>query len=487
MRAALIAAAVLLFAAAPAAAAPTLVSLGSFSQPVHVASPPQDPRVFVVERAGLVKIVGAGTFLDVRALTESGYQEQGLLSIAFPPDYATSGLFYVYLTAKPDNSLKVIEFSRSADPNRADPASAHTVVSVPHPGSPNLNHDGGQLQFGPGGFLYIGTGDGGGGDDPEEDAQNLSSELGKILRVNAHTGTAAAGNPFGTRVWSYGLRNPWRFTFDRSTGDLLIGDVGQDQWEEVDWAPAAAGGGKGVNYGWPCREGLVDNAARTCTAASAVNPVFVRSHPTYRAIVGGYVVRDPGLPTLVGRYLYGDNAVSTLHSTPLAASGDRAEPLTVSGLSSFGEDACGRLYAASFNGPVYRIQDGAATACTFAPPTGGSAPTVPDTTAPRLSVAIGGLKTALKRRRLRLTMRCNEACRTTITTRLRNVRRLKTAHRPLAANAKTLVRLKLSRKTVRRLRAALQRRGAVRLSVSVRVTDTAGNTRRVVRRARLKR
>jgi glucose/arabinose dehydrogenase len=222
MRAALIALALLLTAAAPAAAAPRLVKIGDFSQPVHVASPPDDPRVFVVERAGVVKIAGGGTFLDVHTLVKSGFEEQGLLSIAFPPDYATTGLFYGFLTAKPDDSLKVIEFRRSADPNRADPSYVRTVVSISH--SDNLNHDGGQLQFGPDGFLYAGTGDGGGSNDPGDNAQDRNSELGKILRVNAHTGTAAPGNPFGTRVWSYGLRNPWRFTFDRATGDLVIGD-----------------------------------------------------------------------------------------------------------------------------------------------------------------------------------------------------------------------------------------------------------------------
>jgi hypothetical protein len=482
MRAALIAVAVLLTAASPAAAAPTLVSLGNFSSPVHVASPPNDPRVFVVERRGVVKIIGGGTFLDVTALTESGFEEQGLLSIAFPPDYATSGLFYGFLTAKPDDSLRVLEFRRSADPNRADASYARVVVSIPHPD--DVNHDGGQLQFGPDGFLYVGTGDGGGADDPGNDGQNLSSELGKILRVNAGTGTAAAGNPFGTRVWSYGLRNPWRFTFDRATGDLLIGDVGQDDWEEVDWSPASTGGGKGANYGWPCREGLVSNAPYSCDPSPRVEPVFVRAHPTYRAIVGGYVVRDPGLPSLTGRYLYGDNAIGSLRSTLLASGGDRAEPLAISSLSSFGEDACGRLYVASYSGPVYRIQDGAATPCSFPVPT---VPPGADTTAPRLTVAIGGLKTALKRRRLRVTLRCDELCTTAITTRLRNVRRLATTRRPLAANTRTVVRLKLSKATVRRLRSALKRRRAVRVSVSVRATDAAGNGRRVVRRASLRR
>ncbi len=475
MRAALLAIGLLLTAAAPAAAAPALVKIGDFSAPVHVASPPNDPRVFVVERRGVVKIVGVGTFLDVTARTESAYEERGLLSIAFPPDYATSGRFYVFLTAKsPLGELQVLEFQRSADPNRADPATARPVLTIPHGSA--VNHNGGQLHFGPDGYLWVSTGDGANG----ANAQSASSLLGKILRIDAQTGAAAPGNPSaGSRVWSSGLRNPWRFTFDRTTGDLLIGDVGENTWEEVEWATAAGGRGAGANYGWPCNEG--PDGSPTC----GTRPAFSRNHSAgYRAIVGGYVVRDPGLPTLAGRYLYGDANLASLRSTTLPGDSDRAEPLAVSALSSFGEDACGRLYAASLSGPVYRIQDGAATPCSFPVPT---VPPGTDTTAPRLTVAIGGLKTALKRRRLRLTMRCNEACRTTITTRLRNVRRLKTARRPLASNTKTVVRLKLSKTTVRRLRTALRRRGVVRISVSVRVTDTAGNARRVVRRAKIKR
>jgi hypothetical protein len=457
MRAALIAVALLLAGAAPAAAAPALVKIGDFSQPVYVASPPNDPRVFVVEQGGLVKIVGGGTFLDVSGITSTG-EERGLLSIAFPPDYATSGLFYVFLTAAGTGDLKVLEYARSSDPNRANPTARREFLSIPH--GP-VYHNGGQLHFGPDGMLYVSTGDG----HASTNAQNVNSLLGKILRLDPRTGAAAAGNPHGP-VWAYGLRNPWRFTFDRATGDMAIADVGAATWEEIDWAPAP-GGGRDMNFGWPDCEGPDPDA--------------------WCAIVGGYVVRDPGLPTLNGRYVYGDYCQTGLRSTiPRTGADNRSEPasLDVPQLSSFGEDACARLYAASLNGPVYRIQDGAATPCTYAPPT--AAPGA-DTTAPRLTVAIGGLKTALKRRRLRVIMRCDEPCRTAITTRLRNVRRLKTARRPLAANTKTVVRQKLSRKTVRRLRAALARRRAVRVSVSVCATDAAGNARRVVRRARLKR
>jgi glucose/arabinose dehydrogenase len=476
MRAAVLGVALTLALAAPASAAPSLVKIGDFSQPVHVASPPNDPRVFVVEKGGLVKIVGAGTFLDARSLTDATDEERGLLSIAFPPDYASTGRFYAYLTARSDGSLRVMEFQRTADPNTASLSSGRIVLSIPHPGE--SNHNGGQLQFGPDGYLYVGTGDGGSAGDPGNDGQRTDSELGKILRIVANTGASAPGNPFGTRVWSYGLRNPWRFTFDRAAPhDLLIGDVGQDDWEEMDWA-RAPGRGAGVNFGWACREGKVaySNPPGAC-ASNPVDATFVRQHPTYQAIIGGYVVRDPGLPTLNGRYLYGDAAVGHLHSTRLGVDDDREEPLAISALSSFGEDACGRIYAASLNGPVYRVQDGAPSACNLQAPGGA------DTMAPAVKVRLAGMKKALKTRRLLVRMRCSEACRAAIGTRLKKVRRLATRHRSLAANKRKTIKLKLSKAVVRKVK----RRRFVRVRVTVRATDAAGNTRTVHRRGRLKR
>jgi hypothetical protein len=481
MRAWLPAVAFLLLAAAPASAAPQLVEIGRFNAPVHVASPPNDPRVFVVEQGGTIKIAGGGTFLDVTSRTNGG-GEEGLLSIAFPPDYATSGRFYVFLTNLDGSALQVVEFQRSAaDPNVADPSTARIVHQVPHPLTAG-NHNGGQLQFGPDGFLYVSTGDGG---NTPDSAQLLSSELGKILRIDARTGAAAPGNPFGSRVWSYGLRNPWRFTFDRATGALLIGDVGEGTWEEVNWAPAP-GRGAGANFGWRCREGRHDTGS--CTAAGAIDPAFERSHGAgYCAIIGGYVVRDPGLPTLNGRYVYGDQCRGSLQSVVLPEADDRTEPLAISRLSSFGEDACARIYAASLNGPVYRIEDGAASPCPFAAP--GPAPTstsMPvDATAPGLRVKL--LRPALRNRRLRLALRCDEPCRAAISARLRGVRRLTTRHRSLAANERTVVALKMSRKTARRARRALNRRGFLRVVVAVSATDAAGNRSAVTRRARIKR
>jgi Glucose / Sorbosone dehydrogenase len=465
MRSALAAAALALVCAAPAEAAPTLVKIGEFSAPVHVASPPQDGRVFVVEQNGLVKIAGGGTFLDLTGLTDGG-GERGLLSIAFPPDYGATGLFYVFLTAQDDGRLRVLEYRRSADPNVADPASGREILSIPHPAG---NHNGGQLQFGPDGMLYVSTGDGGGSGNADN-AQNLGSELGKILRIQPTTGAPAPGNPFGSRVWAYGLRNPWRFSFDRATGDLTIGDVGQNAWEEVNWARAVDGRGAGANYGWPCFEG--NHADPPCNVPGAVPPAFERSHAEgFRAITGGYVVRDPGLPTLSGRYLYGDTYVPRLWSTALGAGDQREEPLAVASVSSFGEDACGRIYVTSLAGPVYRIQDGALSPCAFpAPPTPPPVPAAVDRTAPRLRISVRGLR----RRHLRLRVRCDEPCRVTASGRLRGLGRLKTARRSLPANRRMLVRLRMSRRIARQAR----RRRRVVAVVTVRARDAAGNERR---------
>jgi Glucose / Sorbosone dehydrogenase len=453
MRVALLAVALMLVAAAPASGAPELVKLGDFSDPVHVASPPNDPRVFVVEKDGLVKIVGGGTFLDASRLTNGNQEERGLLSIAFPPDYASSGRYYVFLTAADDGALKVLEFA-----NGAGSTPTRELLSIPH--GPEY-HNGGQLQFGPDAMLYVSTGDG----HDSDNAQNTGSLLGKILRVDPASGAR--------EVWSFGLRNPWRFTFDRATGDMLIGDVGDTQREEVSWV-RAPDAGRGVNFGWPCFEGDVSRGG-SCPGATA--PAFDRGRNGYCAIIGGYVVRDPGLPTLNGRYLYGDQCQPTLRSVSLPDSGDRAENLPVSALSSFGEDSCGRIYVASMGSDaVYRIQDGQPSSCSAAAP-------APDASAPNVRVRFRGVK----RRRLRVALRCDEACRVTVNSRLRSVRRLKVRHRSLAANRSSLVRVKMSRKVARRMQRALARRGFVRVVVKVRAVDAAGNARVVTKRGRIKR
>ncbi len=364
----------------PHAAAPTpavaakvrLVQVGRFREPVGVTAPSGDPsRVFVVQREGQVMLMQGGhtrarPFLDIAKLVNSqGSDEQGLLGLAFAPDYAGSGLFYVdYTTA--ENDIRVVQYRRSAgDPDRADPASARVVLTIDH--HRYTNHNGGQLAFGPEGDLYVGVGDGGSEDDPEGNGQSTDTLLGKILRIDPSPGggyTIPPTNPFvgkahrRAEIWAFGLRNPWRFSFDRLTGDLIVGDVGQDLQEEIDFAPA--GTGSGANYGWSVWEG--DRRNKPGNAPHAVFPVLVARHSEgYCAIVGGYVVRDRSLRSLYGRYLFGDNCRPQIESVELGhgkARSLRATGLEVSATSSFGEDGLGHIYIASLNGPVYRLASG---------------------------------------------------------------------------------------------------------------------------------
>ncbi|HEY6584992.1 MAG TPA: PQQ-dependent sugar dehydrogenase [Gaiellaceae bacterium] len=361
-----------------AAGDPKLALVGRFDSPVYLTAPAGDrARLFVVEQSGRIVISRGGTtlptpFLDIRGLVLSG-GERGLLSLAFPPDYATSRLVYVYYTAR-NGAITVAEYRTSANPDVADPNTRRLVLSIAHPRS---NHNGGQLQFGPDGFLYIGIGDGGGGGDPDRNGQNLGALLGKILRIDPRAAGGAAytvpqSNPFvgqaGVRgeIWAYGLRNPWRFSFDRETGDLTIGDVGQGAWEEIDFVPASAGRGRGANFGWSCFEGrhaYADNsgeAACNPIRSPYVPPAWEYSHSRGCSISGGYVVRDPTtIPALNGRYVYGDYCDRPLWSVLLRtpdAQGDRRVGLGVPSLTSFGEDACGRVYVVSGDGPVYRLQ-----------------------------------------------------------------------------------------------------------------------------------
>ena len=345
-----------------------LRSIGRFESPVYVTSPPADRRrVFVVEQAGRIMVVGGGrkrTFLDIRGQVTSG-SEQGLLSVAFAPDYADSGRFYVYFT---DNAgdQRVVEYRRSSA-NRADAGSARVVLRM---ADDEGNHNGGLLLFGPDRHLYIGTGDGGGAGDQHGargNAQNLDSLLGKILRIDpAQSGgsayTVPNDNPFASRggargeIYSYGLRNPWRFSFDRRTGDLTIGDVGQNEIEEIDFV--RRGRGAGANFGWRPFEGR----SRFVPGESAdghVPPVITRTHGDgWCSITGGVVVRDRSLSGLRGRYLFGDICKSRIYSAKLSAgraTGVRATSMRIDTVSSFGEDARGRVYAVSLDGPVYRL------------------------------------------------------------------------------------------------------------------------------------
>ena len=377
--------------ATPASAAVRLDPVGTFKEPVFVtAAPGESSRVFVVERQGRVQVVADGQvrptpFLDLSDLV-SAAGEGGLLSLAFAPDYGASGRFYVdYTDRSSSHTIHVREYRRSADPNRADPASGRNVLSIPHPTYDN--HFGGQLQFGPDGWLYVSVGDGGGGGDQDDNAQDLNTLLGKLLRIDPRgVGDGQHGippdNPFAgsapglDEIYAIGLRNPWRFSFDRTSGALTVGDVGQDLWEEANYL--APGAGRGANFGWRRYEGTHLFAGGPAVGGSTM-PVFEYSHSGGNcSITGGYVVRDPGLPTLVGRYLFADVCAGALRSiAPTDAKPvDQAVGLSVAQPVSFGEDACGRVYVASQGGEVSRLVD----------------PLVPD---PPCIAALGGAPTPL--------------------------------------------------------------------------------------------
>jgi glucose/arabinose dehydrogenase len=368
-------------AGASGAGAATLQQVGVFERPIYVTSAPNNPdRLFVVERPGRVKEVvngQASLFADLSSeVGEAG--EGGLLSIAIPADFSSSGRFFVCFTDKA-RTIQIAEMR--ANGGFAPLSSLRPVLSIPHLDADN--HYGGQLQIGPDGLLYVSTGDGGGKNDQFANAQKLSSPLGKILRIDPNPSgvlqyTVPSGNPFAggdpqdDLIWSFGLRNPYRFSFDRESGAMLIGDVGQDAREEVDYAPP--GGGAGVNYGWACREGIIDGpraAEPECAAPPAVftPPLFDydQDEPESRcAIVGGYVVRDRNLGDLYGRYLYGDYCGDQLRSFAPGppATGERGEGIAIGQLTSFGEDACGRLYTAQETGRVaLLVGDGGASAC----------------------------------------------------------------------------------------------------------------------------
>jgi glucose/arabinose dehydrogenase len=345
-----------------------LVQIGNFDQPIAVTGAPGDPsRLFVVQKTGQIALLLNGhrqsrPFLDVSSkLTPNGIDEQGLLGVAFAPDYASSGRFYIDYTTF-NNNIRVVQYRRSAsNPNVADPSSARLVLGIDH--HANQNHNGGQLAFGPDGDLYIGVGDGGSEDDPDNNGQNTDTLLGKVLRIapSANGGyTIPPGNPFTgqahhrAEIWAYGLRNPWRFSFDTLTGALIIGDVGQDLQEEIDYQPR---GDAGVNYGWSVWEG--DRRNKPGSAPHATFPVLVAKHSDgYCAIIGGVVVRTSALPSLNGQYLFGDNCRSQIEAvgvSPGHASGLHETGLNVNGTTSFGEDANLNVYVASLSGPVYRL------------------------------------------------------------------------------------------------------------------------------------
>jgi glucose/arabinose dehydrogenase len=326
-------------------------------------------RLFITLKGGQIVIydgsdVVATPFLDISALV-SNASEQGLLSVAFHPDYAANGFFFVDYTNTNGDTV-IARYSVSADADRADPGSAQILLTI---AQPFQNHNGGQLQFGPDGYLYIGMGDGGSGGDPQDNGQNLGTLLGKILRIDVDGGTpyaVPADNPFignptaQPEIWALGLRNPWRFSFDRITGDMFIADVGQSSWEEVDFQTAASPGGE--NYGWRRMEGThCFNPASNCNDGTLTLPILEYSHSFGCSITGGYRYRGARYPDLEGVYFYADYCSGRIWGAHEDQGGVWVtEELMATNLqiTTFGEDEDGEVYLAHFaspDGAVYRI------------------------------------------------------------------------------------------------------------------------------------
>jgi len=325
--------------------------VGGLVSPTNVTAPRSEPgRLYVVEQPGRIRVVVNGTlrarpFLDITRLVRSG-GEQGLLSVAFHPDYARNRRLYVDYTDVSGNT-RVVEYRSDRAGTRALPASRRQLFSVRQPYE---NHNGGQVAFGPDRILYVGMGDGGSGGDPQNRAQNLSRLLGKLLKIDP---LKKGARPV---IAAYGLRNPWRFSFDRTTGDLWIGDVGQDKWEEIDWTPRVSPGLE--NYGWDVYEGnTIYEDKQPTPRGHLVSPVHVYSHDGGYSVTGGFVYRGTRNAGLRGRYVFGDYGSGTVWS--LKPAGGKATDVRteaqIPALSSFGEDAKGELYAVSLTGTLYRL------------------------------------------------------------------------------------------------------------------------------------
>ncbi len=349
--------------------------VGSFDQPVYVTGPRGgNGLLFVVEQSGVIRLAKDGKklsgkpFLDIRNRVQSG-GERGLLSVAFSPHYGRDRRFYVYFTDE-RGDIVVQEYRRSKGNRRdAREGSSRTVIKVRH--RANSNHNGGQLQFGPDGKLYIGTGDGGGSGDPPENAQNKDNLLGKLIRIDPRRKgkrdyTIPRSNPYVGRegrneIYSLGLRNPFRFSFDRRSGNLAIGDVGESAYEEIDYETLESA--RGANFGWDAFEGKhrFDSADASAPPKNPVPPIFEYSHANGCSVTGGYVARDRRIPSLRGRYVYADFCAGKIRSFVPRLSGardDRGAGLPEqSGLASFGEDSRGGLYFANISsGEVFAIK-----------------------------------------------------------------------------------------------------------------------------------
>jgi hypothetical protein len=494
----------MLAAATPAAAQLRLQGVGTLESPVHVTGAPGDhERLYVVEQRGTVQVVRGGVatqFLDLRGAVRAG-GEEGLLSIAFPPNFQLSRLFYVYFTGS-DGANRVEEL-RAPSGDAADPGSRRLVMQLDN--TPATNHNGGQLQFGPDGLLYLAPGDGG---SSSATAQDLDSLLGKVLRIDPRPSgslgyTIPPDNPFvgnpaaRDEIWASGLRNPFRFSFDRLTGDLAIGDVGQATTEEIDFVPSSQGAGRGVNFGWAQCEGSFATGTkdRPCPLASATAPVIdAFASDGWHAIIAGYVVRDPSVPSLLGRFVYSDTSRGELWSARLTtprAEDVRSMGIGVPGATSFGEDAAGCVYVTQLSGAVSRIvENDARIPCPPAAaqqPQPQPQPQAQDTTPPTLRARVKRRQRVLRLRGVVAYVRCSESCSVAARGRLR-IGRARYRMRPLAraaqAGPRTRLKVRLTKQGRRALRRCARRgrlrRASVRLTL--RATDSAGLRSPAVRR-----
>jgi glucose/arabinose dehydrogenase len=343
-----------------------------FESPVDLQDPGDGSgRLFVVEQPGTIRVfpnrpdaASAAVFLDIRALVDDAGNEEGLLGLAFHPDYRRNGWFYVnYTAAGPDRTVIARYRADPRDPNRADPASARVILELAQPYS---NHNGGQLAFGPDGYLYIAVGDGGAGGDPHGNGQNRATLLGSLLRIDVDRPSAGrsygippdnpyagGGQGFREEIYAYGLRNPWRFSFDPETSRLWAADVGQNRYEEIDLIV------KGGNYGWNIMEGAHCYDSGGCDRSGLIPPVWEYDHSQGQSVTGGFVYRGSRRPELRGGYIYADFVSGRLWALWYDGTGEpRNERLADSGLpiSSFGVDSSGELYLCAFDGRIYRLR-----------------------------------------------------------------------------------------------------------------------------------
>jgi hypothetical protein len=500
-RLALVLTAALCLLAPASAQGARLIDLGDFDQPIYVAAPPGDnSRLMVVQKEGLIQVLeggGQSTFLDVPAAVGGVHSadEQGLLSMAFAPDYAASGRFYVYYTAADGSANRVDEFRVSANRSVADAGSRRPVISIPH--ATATNHNGGTIAFGPDGMLYIAPGDGG---NTPELAQDNDSLSGKVLRIDPRSGATYGippGNPFAgptpgaDEVFHVGLRNPFRFSFDRGSGDLIIGDVGSsgpNRTEEVTLLPAGTPPAR--NLGWDECEGT------TCPGTEPTGhfkpALQYQRTGGATAVTGGVVVRDSAIPELVGRYIYADFFDSPIRAATLtaqAAAGDGAPTgLGASSIVAFNEDNGGCVYVTSLGGDVFRLAPDSGPApvpCAGPsqqpPPGGGNGQ---DVTPPLLSARVRPVQRVLRNRGAIGYGRCNELCQISMTARLRIGKLaypLRTARARRRAGRRARLNARLTRRSRRALRRALARGRRARVVVVLSATDPAGNTSRRVR------